>query len=549
MPTRWGERPRYGGVWPLMIGLDAPLSYPRYYHHVETVPLGVTPVEPGLLSAWASAPLLIDSNQATGYSVATGVSALPVALLAAGADFGVDMRLSQVQVLYLAGFSGAASGRTMTYTLSTGVDNGSGGITWTQRQAGSLTLETTLPPATVRTLALNFTAVDCRYWKFVVLIDGASGLGNLVEVSGNQSTICAPPAKVLNVRGIGACEGAQLTVRWDAAATATGYRLRITNPQGSSAINVVGNVTEFVAAPAAIGLALTFQVLAFNECGDGPYSDPVTLTACPIAPPPEPPPTPTGLTGLGVCEGTQNTLRWDPAATAHKYELRVNGGTPVDVGSVLTWIHTPVVLGTSYAYELRAWNPDGYSAWSSPVTIVPCAPPPPPPPGGGFQIYTVEGCEGPQVTLWVAPAAGSETYEIWRYSDLWPDGELVYAGLLPTQTSPFVDKVPIAVTVRYRARGVNPGGNTGYTGYLSVTPCPGGCTPTSFAIDEDCCSSCSCGSVCNCTESANCGAGACPAVVGSGTGDTVSSGDTETSGSGTATGGSGTGTTGGGHGH
>lgn len=549
MPLRWGERPFYGKGWPFLIGLDAPAAYPRYYHYITTVPLGVTPIEPGTFAGWLSAPLLRDSSQATGYSVATGVSALPVGICAAGADFGVNMRLSQVQILYKAGFSGAAAGRTMTYVLSTGTDNGSGGITWTVRNAGSMTLETTLPPSTVITHAINFTAVDCRYWKFVVTIDGASGLCNLVEVSEIKTDICDPPAKVLNLRGLGVCEGGQTTLLWDSAATATRYDLEITYPSGGQAVIDVGLVTTRIVAPTAVGSQHQFRVRAINSCGNGAWSNPLSVTPCSIVPPPvpDPPDTPTGLAGLGVCEGTQNTLRWNASTGAHKYEVRVNAGTPVDVGNVTQWIHTPVTVGTAYVYEVRAWNPDGYSGWSSAVSITPCVPPPPPPPTTGFQLFTIAECEGPQVTLWVAPTAGADTYEIWRYSDLWPDGELVYAGLLPTQSSPFVDKVPIGVTVRYRARGVNPGGNTGYTGYLSVTPCPGGCTPTPFAIDEDCCSSCSCGTECHCTEEENCGAGGCPAVVASGEGDTVSSGGGTTIGSGSAEGGSGE--TGGGHGH
>ena len=547
----WGEYPYFGDAEPFALGLDAPTGYPRYYYYDQVAPLGVTPVEPALLSGWATAPLLVDSSLTTGYSLATGVSALPVGMIGAAADFGVNMRLSQVQVVYKAGFSGAASGRTMTYVLSTGVDDGSGGIIWTQRSTGSLTIEETIPPATARTLSLNFTAINCRYWKLVALINGASGVANLVEVLGNQSTICDPPAKVLNVRGLGVCEGAQVTIRWDPAATATGYKIRITNPQGSSAINTVGNVTEFVAAPATIGLALTFQVLGINGCGDGPYSDPLTLTPCSIVPPPtpQPPLAPTNLRGSGICEGAQNTLRWDASATAHRYEVRVNAGTPLNVGNVLVWIHTPATVGTSYTYEVRAWNPDGYSGWSTPVTVATCSPPPPPPPSTAFAINAYGHCTGPVAILWISPTTGGETYEIWRRSQSFPgDGELLYSGIMPTQSNPFRDEpIPLGEPVSYRARAKNAGGYTDWTGWVHLTPCiEDGCGCDSHYVLVGRCGDCHCccGESCSCGPDGGCGDVNCAETV-------VVSTSSDTSGAvgGTVTIGNGVPQEEGGHGH
>lgn len=61
-------------------------------------------------------------------------------------------------------------------------------------------------------------------------------------------------------------------------------------------------------------------------------------------------------------------LEWTDMAVAG-YEYRVNGGTPVDVGSVLSTVVTGLATATSYDFEVRAYDGLGqYSDWSPVVT-------------------------------------------------------------------------------------------------------------------------------------------------------------------------------------
>lgn len=61
------------------------------------------------------------------------------------------------------------------------------------------------------------------------------------------------------------------------------------------------------------------------------------------------------------------------------YEYRVDGGSPVDVGNVLSALVTGLTPDTEYTFEVRAYDTAGNrSAWSDPVTATTDALPPGP---------------------------------------------------------------------------------------------------------------------------------------------------------------------------
>ena len=522
----WGMRPWSGDVRPFHAGTDAlSLSYPRFYH-TESVGIS-TPalVEPALFSSWAAdTTVLTDANTATYYTASSGVS-FPQVLVAAAADFGVNRRVTQVQVQYQAAMLSGIG--TAAYALYTGVDNGVGGITWTLKSSASLVAESGAVPTVVQTLAVNFSATDCRYYKWVAIGNNGQVALRINNLSSINVSICDPPAKVLNLRWLGVCEGAQTTLLWGAAATATDYEIEITYQNGATALLRTGNVLSRLVAPTTVAQLHRFRVRAYNSCGAGGFSDQISVTPCSIVPPPvpQPPTAPTNLRGLGVCEGAQNTLRWDAGAvivgsnaTAHKFYVSINNGADIDVGNVTTWIHTPATLGVSYSYRVRAWNPDGYSPYSAAVPIASCTPPPPPPPSTSFAIAGYGHCVGARSSLWISPTTGGETYEIWRRSQMFPtgDGELVYSGALPTQTNPFHDEpLPVGALVSYRARAKNTGGYTDWTGWIDITPCIAATCdcPSEYVLiarcGDDC--HCCCGDSCHCGEAIDCGDADCPA--------------------------------------
>lgn len=79
-----------------------------------------------------------------------------------------------------------------------------------------------------------------------------------------------------------------------------------------------------------------------------------------------PPILPDDPTGVSAdCGRSSATLTWSAAANATGYEVRVNGGASIDVGDTLTYLFTGLTESTSYEFEVRSYNDDGFSDWVS----------------------------------------------------------------------------------------------------------------------------------------------------------------------------------------
>lgn len=82
------------------------------------------------------------------------------------------------------------------------------------------------------------------------------------------------------------------------------------------------------------------------------------------------PPPPDAPTGLHVIDKTSTTIEvgWtapDAGATPDGYEVRIDGGAPIDVGDTLSYEFTGLNPSTEYTIEVRAYNDNGSSAWVS----------------------------------------------------------------------------------------------------------------------------------------------------------------------------------------
>lgn len=80
----------------------------------------------------------------------------------------------------------------------------------------------------------------------------------------------------------------------------------------------------------------------------------------------DPPATPTGLVATPAT--TSIELGWTAGVggdPADGFEVRIDGGDPVDVGNVLTHEFTGLYPGTTHTMEVRAYNDGGASDWAS----------------------------------------------------------------------------------------------------------------------------------------------------------------------------------------
>lgn len=76
---------------------------------------------------------------------------------------------------------------------------------------------------------------------------------------------------------------------------------------------------------------------------------------------PDPPTDPTDVVAVPGCFTA--TVTWDAVGTADGYEVRIDGGSPLDVGDVTSHEFIDLDNATGYEVEVRAYNEFGESGW------------------------------------------------------------------------------------------------------------------------------------------------------------------------------------------
>jgi hypothetical protein len=80
---------------------------------------------------------------------------------------------------------------------------------------------------------------------------------------------------------------------------------------------------------------------------------------------PVPPPAPTSISAAkGACGTGYITVTWPAVGSAAGYELEINGAV-VQVGNVISYVHSGLTPGSSHSYRVRAINGSGHSGWTS----------------------------------------------------------------------------------------------------------------------------------------------------------------------------------------
>ncbi|WP_129339814.1 Ig-like domain-containing protein [Cellulomonas endophytica] len=216
-------------------------------------------------------------------------------------------------------------------------------------------------------------------YTFTVAARNGIGLSDPSTASApaRPDAVPAAPGTPVLVRG-----DRSLVATWSAPATTgspvTGYAVEVSPAPAS------GPAVVTVAQPRATigglvnGTAYTVRVRATNGAPlPGPWS-----TASAVAVPAGVPaaPVPTATRGETADERPAVTLAWTPSGgngdPVTAYEVRVDGGAPVDVGPVLTWTLTDARLGQAYVLAVRARNGVGVSEWATATGEVWSAPGP-----------------------------------------------------------------------------------------------------------------------------------------------------------------------------
>ena len=223
-------------------------------------------------------------------------------------------------------------------------------------------------------------------WK--VLTWNGSGYGPWSDTRDILIEIADPSAPVpLTVSPTGTITSTNVSYRWTSVATAINYRFSIRNNGGAP--------TYLWFTPAAAGcstggdcvvtpqITLTngtveWQVQAWTNIGYGAWSSIVALTVNIPAPS-----TPVLISPNGTLSTATPQLRWNASDNATLYYLRLfdSTGQRIDqwlspsqagcaTGGVCTLNAGVALAGGAGSWQVIAWNPAGYSAWSTTTPFI-----------------------------------------------------------------------------------------------------------------------------------------------------------------------------------
>lgn len=203
------------------------------------------------------------------------------------------------------------------------------------------------------TLSYNFTGLTPGGTSYTLEVRAYNATGNSAYVSASVTTLTVPnvPTSVSTTPDF-----AQIDLNWAApsgGSAVTGYDVRV---NGGSPIDV-GNVLTHTFTGLTPATSYTLEVRAHNAAGASAYVGGATSTL-------DPPDEPTSLAATPNTTGADLTWVAPAGGTAvDGYELRVDGGTPIDMGNVLLYALTGLASGTEYDVEIRSYNDGGESSW------------------------------------------------------------------------------------------------------------------------------------------------------------------------------------------
>lgn len=223
---------------------------------------------------------------------------------------------------------------------------------------------------------VNTGLINGTTYFYSVAALNANGSSNpSAQVSAKPAAPPVPPAPT----GLTATPGnAEVTLNWTAATGALSYniyRSTTTNAQGDIPIMTGVNALTFKDAGLVNNTTYFYKVSAVNA--DGPSAKSNEASAKPVLPP-----APAAPTGFVATPGNaQVTLTWIAAPTATSYNVyrgttpNGQGDVPLAAGlTVLTYLDTTAVNGTTYFYKVAGVNPTGIGTRTAAVSAIPTPP-------------------------------------------------------------------------------------------------------------------------------------------------------------------------------
>ena len=222
----------------------------------------------------------------------------------------------------------------------------------------------------------------------------------------------APPTAPQNVRAV--TGNGQLTLRWDAVAGATSYRIQRYSSQGDTTVDETYADTintSAVIRPLTNNQIYWFEVRSINSVGTGAASTRISGTPNVV------PPAPTNVQAGG--SNNSVTVRWQAVGGATAYSVRrySSSSTSTVSQTYADQVGTSLVVpnltnGITYWFDVRARNSAGYGPPSSRASASPFVPltiPSTP------QNVVIDAGNGQLTVRWDA-VIGASTYTVRRYA-------------------------------------------------------------------------------------------------------------------------------------
>ena len=301
-----------------------------------------------------------------------------------------------------------------------------------------------------------------------------TGYGSDISFSTSPNPPSAPTANTAtNIIRTG------YVANWDISVTATGYRLDVaTNNSYTTFLSGyrnkdIGNSISFSVTGLSANTTYYYRIRAYNEGGDSPNSNTITVTTLPNQPS-----APVANTATSIIQ-TSCTANWGSSTTATGYRIDVatdnafttfiSGYNNKDIGNATSTSVPGLTANTTYYYRIIAYNISGDSPYSNTITVTTLPNPPVAPVSTSATSILQTSC----TANW-----GSSTTATGYKLDVSTDNSFTtfVSGYnskdIGNVTSYNATGLIANTTYYYRVRAYNTGGDGNYSNTITLTTLP-----------------------------------------------------------------------------
>ena len=246
-------------------------------------------------------------------------------------------------------------------------------------------------------------------------------------------------------------ESRKITLHWDEVAGATRYEVKINAEQ-----TVTVTESTYIHEGLTPNTMYSYRIRAIAADGTSNWSEEIKASTTELA-------NEVPKKIAAVAGSTKITVMWENALDADSYEISIDGGAAIDVGTATTYVNTTLTPGTEHKYKIRSKNIKGTSEWSNEVAVKTLAKAPEVPQNLKAEIA------GTTVKVSWDAVAGAARYEVEA------DGVVKDCG---TNISYVIENVVVATGHTYRVRAINSMGKSNWSEAVTVKA-----TNPSYTID------------------------------------------------------------------